>query len=232
MTEEAHEKAKNAPAVPPTKEEIEAEQMHRDLHDMDDDHDDHVEAEGMIDPLGNQMHDSEIDLKHRMEEFWDMDKNKDAFLSTEDFAHLVRRPGNLVPDAFNKLDLNKDGAVSISEYCHGFHDSGHAKEPWFHHKYGFVYGDELPDHFKDAKAGAVKKGTPEHEAALSGMHPSQTQKKLDDAAKDKKMKELNEKAHHEEKKDDAEHDALADKLHAQMEKEHAEAEAAEAAKKK
>ena len=32
------------------------------------------------------------------------------------------------------------------------------REPWYHHKYGYVYGHEIPEHIKDAKVGAVKKG--------------------------------------------------------------------------
>jgi len=50
---------------------------------MDEDHhEDEIDAEGMFDALGNQMHDNKYDLQQRLDTFWDMDKNKDAFITT------------------------------------------------------------------------------------------------------------------------------------------------------
>jgi len=207
-THEKHERGE-LPVHQPTKEELEEARVQQALHDLDHDLDEHEpEAPGMIDALGNQMHDTKYDLLHRLEEFWDLDKNKDAFLSENDFAHLVRRPSHLTPEGFAALDTNKDGAVGIREFAAGFHDQVHMKEPWYHHKYGYVYSHEIPDHFTKAKQGAVKKGTAEHKAALAGVHPAQTQKKVDDAAMDKEHKELNEKAHAQEEIDHAHHDAM------------------------
>jgi len=209
ILKDTHEKHARGelPVHEPTEEELEQARIHKNLQDWDKDHWDHEEeAPGMIDALGNQMHDTKYDLKHRMEEFYSIDVNKDAFIQESDFAHKVKVPINLQPEEFKKLDTNKDGAIGIREWCAGFHDQSHAKEPWYHHKYGYVYGHDIPDHIKDAKIGAVKKGTPEHEAAKAGVHPVQTQKKMDDRKKAKEMKELNEKAHKREEEEHELHD--------------------------
>ena len=123
-----------------------------------------------------------------------------------DFEHLVRRPGNLNEADFKKLDRNNDGAVGVREWTHGFHDTSHMGEAWYHHKYGFVYGHDIPDHFSKAKIGAVKKGTAEHKAMKEGNHPAQIQRKIDDLKKDKEHKELNQKAHIEHEKEDERHE--------------------------
>lgn len=164
MHREAEKHAEKNPHIP-TKEELEEEKRMSDLHDFDQHHEDaEPEAVGMFDQLGGQLHDTEIDLQHHMENFWEWDKNKDAFLTHEDFEHMVKLP--VSPENFKKLDKNEDGAVSIREFTSGF-TLEHAKEPWFHHKYGYVYGDDIPDHYKDAKAGAVRKGTAEHKELLA-----------------------------------------------------------------
>ena len=113
----------------------------------------------------------------------------------------------MVEEEFTKLDKNKDGAISAREWTKGFHDTGHYSEVWYHHKYGYVYGHDIPDHIKHAKIGAVKRGTAEHKSAKAGLHPAQTQKKIDDAKKAKEMNELNEKAHKEQQlHDEREHE--------------------------
>jgi len=203
-THEKHERGE-LPVHKPTPEEEEANRLHHALME-DDHHEDEVEAEGMFDALGNQMHDNKFDLQHRLDSFWDMDKNKDAFLTEIDFEHLVRRPGNLNEADFKKLDQNNDGAVGVREWTHGFHDTSHMGEAWYHHKYGFVYGHDIPDHFSKAKIGAVKKGTAEHKAMKEGNHPAQIQRKIDDLKKDKEHKELNQKAHIEHEKEDERHE--------------------------
>lgn len=206
--QEKHERGE-LPVHEPTEEELENARIQKNLREWDKGHhDDHPDAPGMIDALGNQMQDTPYDLKHRMSEFWKLDLNKDAFLTEPDFAHKPKKPSNLEGDAFDKLDTNKDGAVSIREYCAGFHDQVHMREPWYHHKYGYVYGHEIPEHIKDAKVGAVKKGTAEHKAALAGVHPAQAHKKINDKKKKEEMKELNEKAHKQGEIDDAHHDKM------------------------
>merc|ERR1712046_277343 len=108
-THEKHERGE-LPVHQPTPVELEEARITQMLHDMDHEMDTHEpEAPGMIDALGNQMHDTKYDLMHRLEEFWSMDKNKDAFLSDVDFVHLSKRPVHLTPEAFDKLDTNKDG---------------------------------------------------------------------------------------------------------------------------
>jgi hypothetical protein len=202
-TMEKHERGE-LPVHEPTPEELEAQRFHEAMEEAEHDHlDSDPEAPGMYNALGDQMHDNKYELQHRLEEFWELDLNKDAFLSDVDFSHKPRRPSHLVAEAFEKLDTNKDGAVSIREFNAGFHDQSHIKEPWYHHKYGYVYGHEIPDHFKDAKVGAVKKGTEEHRAMKMGVHPAQTQRKIDDKKKDEEHKRLNEEAH---KAEEAEHE--------------------------
>merc|ERR1711871_1086942 len=184
------------PVHEPTEEELENRRIAENLRAMDWEGDGHEDAPGMINAFGEQMEDSKHDLEHRLKEFWRLDKNKDAFLTKEiDFLHLAKIPVNLVPEEFDKLDTNKDNAIGIREFCAGFHDQAHIKEPWYHHKYGYVYGHDIPDHVSKARPGAVKKGTEEHKAAKAGVHPAQTQKKLDKKKRDVEMKELNQKAH-------------------------------------
>merc|ERR1711871_1360048 len=198
ILKDTHEKHARGelPVHEPTEEQKENERVHKALRELDDEHDHHPDAPGMIDALGNQMQDSPHDLKSRLKEFWRLDKNKDAFLTEDiDFYHAVRRPSNLDHESFVALDKNKDGAIGIREFCAGFHDQAHIKEPWYHHKYGYVYGHDIPDHVSKARPGAVKKGTEEHKAAKAGVHPAQTQKKLDKKKRDVEMKELNQKAH-------------------------------------
>jgi len=198
MVKDTHAKAERGelPHHEPTAEEIEAERTHEALQALDHDHLDHdPDAPGMINALGNQMLDNKYELQHRMEEFWELDINKDAFLTEADFAHKVRRPSNLDPVSFEALDKNKDGAVGIREFCDGFHDQAHNTEPWYHHKYGYVYGHEIPDDVKDAKIGAVKKGTSEHKAMKDGVHPAQAQMKIDKKIQEEEHKKLNEEAH-------------------------------------
>lgn len=217
ILKDTHEKHARGelPVHEPTEEELEQARIHKNLQDWDNDHWEHEqEAPGMIDALGNQMHDTKYDLQHRLSEFLALDLNKNAFLEESDLVHKVKTPVNLQPDAWKALDTNKDGVVGIREWCAGFHDQSHAKEPWYHHHYGYVYGHDIPDHVKDAKIGAVKKGTAEHAAAKAGVHPAQTQKKLDDKKKATEMKELNEKAH---KKEEEEHE-LHDKQEAKKKK--------------
>merc|ERR1712086_43120 len=197
------------PEHEPTKEELENARMHQMLQEHDDEFENHdPDAVGMFDALGNQMRDNKYDLQHRLDVFWRMDKNKDAFLTlADDLKFLHKVPSNLVENEFKTLDKNKDGAVGIREWCSGFHDVGHRAEPWYHHKYGYVYGHDIPNHLSKAKIGAVKKHTAEHKAALAGLHPAQTQKKIDDVKKAKEHKELNEKAHKQhEEEDEREHE--------------------------
>ena len=65
--------------------------------------DDQVDAVGMIDALGNQMHDNKYDLQHRLESFFEMDKNKDAFL-TEVLCYIISIcPHNMAQERYTHI---------------------------------------------------------------------------------------------------------------------------------
>jgi len=79
-------------------------------------------------------------LETKAKAFFKADGNKDGFLAGADITKTTR----------DLLDTNEDGAVSFTEWCHGFdHVDEINKLGIFQKFYGQVYGDAIPDHWSD-----------------------------------------------------------------------------------
>jgi len=102
-----------------------------------------VEHEEMADSNGHELHNDLAGLAKKGEMFFNMDIDKDAFLSGNDVVYK---------GTMDLLDANNDLAISFLEFTHGFsHVPDDRKVDVFKTFYGQVYGQLIPNEWEERK---------------------------------------------------------------------------------